>query len=87
MTDDEFLNDRDCAAKSPTPRTDAAVRRIELPEELPMFLFYVSVDFARDLERELARALRVVEAARALDGHSDTALALSIAIEEWEDGR
>lgn len=39
-------------------------------------------------DSELARALRVVEAARAArDGHKDTALALSVALEEWEAGK
>lgn len=66
---------------SDTPRTDKEAHF------LAMQGWMVEAKFARDLERELTRALRVVEAARALDGHADTALALSVAIEEWEAGR
>ena len=78
---------------SDTPRTDAAARVICGHAIVPQWIAIggaqevVSAEFARTLERELARAMRVVEAVRALDGHADTALALSVAIEEWEAGR
>lgn len=68
MTDDEFLNDRDCTPtpKGETPRTDsfdADQRDSGLKCEKRLS---IALDLARDLERELARALRVVEAAKEL---------------------
>lgn len=90
MNDDEFLNDRDCTPKGQTPRCDAVVDRI-LYVGAPT-LYYVPADFARELERELARALRVVEAARNYtvhDSHDVKQLLSELmdAIEEWEAGR
>ena len=91
MNDDEFLNDRDCnpTPKGVTPRTDAATR---VQYGLTGKSEVVDADFARELERELARALRVVEAARRYtvdDSHDVERLlnAMMDAVEEWEAGR
>jgi hypothetical protein len=113
VTDDEFLNDRDCTPKGETPRTDAATRRIDYVGAPT--LFYVHADFARKLERELtdtlraskegwryadeleqerkrlteelARALRVVEAARRHAVNGDSGANLFWHVSEWEAGR
>lgn len=105
MTDDEFLNDRDCGG-SETPRTDNAECRLLYYEtrgghDCEVRMTYIEPDFARDLEREnaklrgeLARAMRVVEAASRL--HTATKMNTSTteadtafwdAVEEWEAGR
>ena len=85
MNDDEFLNDRDCTPKGETPRTDAALMTTMTLGSHEV----VYADLARELERELARALRVVEAARSYadyDDH-DSANKLKHAFWEWEAGR
>ena len=92
MTDDEFLNDRDCTPKGDTPRTDAASRVICGHAIVPQWIAIggaqevVSAEFARELERELARALRVVEAAQAC-AVVEYPEELARALREWEAGR
>ena len=89
MTDAEFVEDRDCTSKGGTPRTEAAKRtQYGLTGKSEV----VDADFARELERELARAMRVVEAARRYtvdDSHDVERLlnAMMDAVEEWEAGR
>lgn len=84
---------------SDTPRVDSVMTTCNAlrPDRV-----VVRVEFARDLERELARAMRVIEAAKALannceeyefdDGIGYAAPGmwwhdLDNALEEWEAGR
>lgn len=85
---------------SDTPRTNkqlCSIAYVGAPT-----LYYVHADFARELERELNRAMRVVEAAKELaanceeyefdDGLGYAAQGmwwhdLDNALEEWEAGR
>lgn len=87
MTDDEFLNDRDCTPKpqGDTPRTDAQASYIHY-FRAPS-LHYVPVEFARELERELARARRVVNAAQRHAINGDSGANLFWHVTEWEAGR
>lgn len=94
MNDDEFLNDRDCTPtpKGETPRTESALCQLRYYEtrngdRYEEQLTYIEPEFARDLERELARALRVVEAARRHAVNGDSGANLFWHVTEWEAGR
>lgn len=72
---------------SDTPRTEARLNSdVQFHDEV------VGADFARELERELNRALRVVKAAQGYKrcwSHEEREAihALFESVEEWESGR
>lgn len=77
-----------------TPKTDAALCQLRYYEtrsggRYEEQLTYIEPEFARELERELARAMRVVEAAK--DWNASICIrtgdALRTAVKEWGAGR
>lgn len=86
MNDDKFLNDRDCTPKGETPRTEALLKQSSGVMQTVQGL----TNLARELERELTRALRVVDTAVAfvhVGGERNTVYDMRNAVEEWEAGR